>query len=114
MLERGQVGIDGMRLCEEGIAVFLELLSIRAAQQQIFPLLHLFLEIDLRNASGIDRRSKLCRSFGGTNLQIMGADEPAPAAETDDNRGCQHHDAKQAETGGDGEITKPKTHGKTA
>ncbi|MNL16132.1 hypothetical protein D3C87_1371580 [compost metagenome] len=91
---------------DERFAVALEGGRIAAAQQNVFPLLHLDLEFHLRAACRVDGLRQGHGALHGVRAARTGRVERAPAARADEHQRKKEEGAQQTEADGDFQIRK--------
>ncbi|NYH13060.1 hypothetical protein GGD41_000288 [Paraburkholderia bryophila] len=99
-----QRGVGRAAFVVERIAVFGERSRIGAAQQQVFPFLHLLLELDLRDARRVGRLRVLAQGLSRLDLQRVRVGQRMPAFQSDHHGGGEQHRAKQRQLDGDFQI----------
>ncbi len=85
---------------DKGLAVAPEGSRVAAAQQDVFPFLHLDLEFHLRAARRVDGFRQGDGPLHGVCAARAGRVERAPAAQADDDQGEKEKGAQQGEAGG--------------
>jgi hypothetical protein len=89
----------------EGVTVLGEHSRVSAAQQEVFPFLHLLLEFDLRDACRVGGLRILTERLCGLDLQRMRIRQCVPAFQTHHHRCGEQHRAEQRQLHGDLQIS---------